>query len=145
MLQAMLADRFQLRLRHEMKEVSAYDLVRAKNGPKFKPNTDLSARPDLVISADAGGMHVKASNATMARLTVQLAFSAGRPVVDKTGLTGGYAFTLDWAPDNSPAAVDGSAPTLFTAIQEQLGLKLDPSRTTQQMLIIESAERPSAN
>lgn len=145
MLQAMLADRFRLKIRRQMREVACYDLVVAKGGPKFKQNTDPAARPGLTASAGQGAVHLEASKGTMARLVMQLAFGAGRPVVDKTGLPGGYRFTLDYAPDNSAAAIDGSAPTLFTALQEQLGLKLEPSRTTQEALVIESAERPTAN
>ena len=69
----------------------------------------------------------------------------GRPVVDKTGLDGAYDFKLDWAPDDSPAATDASAPTLFRALQEQLGLKLEPSRTPQEIFVVESTEKPFAN
>ena len=145
MLQTMLADRFKLKVRHEAREVAAYDLVAAKGGPKLKENRDPAVRPGLVTSAAPGAMHLQAGRVTMARLAMQLAFGAGRPVVDRTGLTGEYQFTLDYAPDNSPAAIDGSAATLFTALQEQLGLRLEPSRTTQEMLIIESAEKPSPN
>jgi uncharacterized protein (TIGR03435 family) len=145
MLQSMLADRFKLKVRREMKEVPAYDLVIAKGGPKFKESTDPAARSGLAVYIDASGAHVKATKAALSRLTPQLALNAGRPVVDKTGLGGGYDFTLDWAPDNSPAALDGSVATLFTALQEQLGLKLEPSRTTQEMLTVESVEKPTDN
>ena len=144
MLQSALADRFRLRTHREMKEVAAYDLVVAKSGPKFKEGAD-SAAQGFTTRADPSGIHITATRAIMARLTEQLAFSAGRPVVDKTGLAGGYKFQLDYVLDNSPAAADGSAPTLFTAIEEQLGLKLQPSRTMQEMLVIESAGKPSAN
>lgn len=146
MLQAMLAERFKLKVRLETKEVPAFDLVVLKNGPKFNEDTDPSVlHPGLITSADLSGVHVKATQGTMAKLISQLSLNARRPVVDKTGLGGGYDFTLDWAADNSPAAVDGSAPTLFTALQEQLGLKLEPSKTMQEMVVIESAEKPSGN
>jgi uncharacterized protein (TIGR03435 family) len=145
MLQSMLAERFKMKARREMKEVAAYDLVVAKQGPKFKENTDPAAHARMGTSASLAGIHVRATKATMARLTIQLSINAGRPVVDKTGLNGGYDFNLAWAPDNSPAAIDGSTPTLFTALQEQLGLKLESSRTMQEMLVIESAEKPSGN
>jgi uncharacterized protein (TIGR03435 family) len=146
MLQAMLADRFKLKLRHENREVPAYDLVIIKGGPKFKENTDPAVKlGGMTTRVDPSGVHMKATKSTMARLTVQLSLNAGRPVVDKTGLGAGYDFTLDWAADNSPAAMDGSVATLFTALQEQLALKLEPSRTTQEFLVIESAETPSWN
>lgn len=146
MLKAMLAERFKLKVRRETRDVPAFDLVVLKNGPKFKENTDPTlAHPGLITSADRSGVHVKATKGTMARLISQLSLNAGRPVLDKTGLAGGYDFTLDWAAENSPAALDGSAATLFTALQEQLGLKLEPSRTMQEMVVIESAEKPSGN
>lgn len=146
MLQAMLGDRFKLKLRHETRQVACYDLVLGKGGPKFKQNVDPSVQTGgLVTRADGARTHIEATKATMVRLAIQLAFGAGRPVVDKTGLTGGYQFTLEFAADNSPAAIDGSAATLFTALQEQLGLKLEPSRTMREVLVIESAEKPSAN
>jgi uncharacterized protein (TIGR03435 family) len=145
MLQAMLADRFKLKLRRESQEVAAYDLVLAKGEPKFKESSDPKARPGLVTRASPTSVHLEADRVTMARLAEQLAFGAGRPVVDKTGLPGEYALALDYAQDNSPAAVDGSAATLFTALQEQLGLKMEPSRTMRDVLVIESAEKPSAN
>ena len=146
MLQSMLAERFKLKVRREMREVPAYDLVTGKNGPKFKPSPQPDSQaPGFLTRFDTSGVHVVAAKGSMGRLAVQLALNSGRPVADKTGLTGEYEFQLDFAPDNSPAAVDGSAPTLFTAIEDQLGLKLQPSRMTQEMLVIESAEKPSAN
>lgn len=145
MLQAMLEDRFKLKLRRESREVACYDLVVAKGGPKFKGKSDPAARPGLVTRAEPGAVHLQADKVTMARLAQQLAFGAGRPVVDKTGLAAEYQFTLVYAPDNSPGAVDGSAATLFTALQEQLGLRLEPSRTMQEALLIEAAEKPSEN
>ncbi len=145
MLQAMLADRFKLKLRRESREIACYDLVVAKGGPKFKGNSDPAARQWLVTRAEPGAVHLQADKVTMARLAQQLAFGAGRPVVDKTGLAAEYQFTLVYAPDKSPGAVDGSAATLFTALKEQLGLRLEPSRTMQEALVIEAAEKPSEN
>lgn len=147
MLQTLLAQRFKLKVHREAKEVPAFDLVVAKGGPKFKENTDPNVqRPGTVTYGDASGMHVRATKAALARLIPQLSINLDRrPVVDKTGLGGAYDFMLDWARDNSPAAADGSLPTLFTALQEQLGLKLEPSRTVLDMLVIDSAEKPTEN
>ncbi|HTW63233.1 MAG TPA: TIGR03435 family protein [Bryobacteraceae bacterium] len=73
-------------------------------------------------------------------------YGAGRPVLDKTGLTGSYDFTLDWSPDfGGPHPPDPSGADLFTALQEQLGLKLEPQRVPIEMLIIDHAGRPSEN
>ncbi len=145
MLQTMLANRFQLRVQRATREVPCYDLVAAKGGPKLKENTDPGPPGGVATSADANGGHMRADSGTMARLVRNLAVPAGRPVVDKTVLVGKYHITLDYAADSSPDAVNGSIPTLFTALQDQLGLKLEPSRTTQDTLVIESVERPSGN
>jgi len=145
MLQALLVQRFKLKVHRETREVPAFDLVVAKGGPKFKENTDPNVQhPGTITYGDASGMHVRATKAALARLIPQLSINLDRrPVVDKTGLAGAYDFTLDWARDNSPAAADGSVPTLFTALQEQLGLKLEPSRTMLDMVVIDSAEKPT--
>ena len=147
MLQALLADRFKLKVHRESREVPAYDLVIAKGGPKLKENNDPNVQhPGSATYGDASGMHVKATKAPLSRLLPQLSINLyGRPVIDKTGLTGNYDYTLNWARDNTPAASDGNVPGVFTAIQEQLGLKLEPSKTTVEMVVIDSAERPTGN
>jgi uncharacterized protein (TIGR03435 family) len=80
----------------------------------------------------------------MDQLAAQLSSTAGRPVVNKTGLTGYYAYKLDWLAPNQNLP-DSDTPTLFTAIQEQLGLKLEPATGPMEMLVIDHAERPSGN
>ncbi len=147
MLQVLLANRFKLKVHRESREVPAYDLVISKGGPKFKENTDPKVEhPGAVTYGDTSGMHVKATKAPLSRLLPQLSINLDdRPVIDKTGLTGNYDYTLNWARDNTPAAADGNVPGVFTAIQEQLGLKLEPSKTTVEMVVIDSAERPTGN
>jgi uncharacterized protein (TIGR03435 family) len=147
MLQTLLAQRFKLKVHRETREVPAFDLVVAKGGPKFKENTDPNVQhPGMAMYVDSSGAHYKSTKAPVARLIPQLSLNLDRrPVVDKTGLTGGYDFTLDWVRDNSPAAVDSNLPTLVTALQEQLGLKLEPSKTTLDMVLIDSAEKPTEN
>jgi len=145
MLRAMLADRFQLRVQLAMRELPCYDLVIAKGGPKLKENTDPGPPGGVAASTDATGVHIRAESGTMARLVRNLAVPAGRPIVDKTGLAGKYRITLDYAADTSPDDVRGNLPSLFTALQEQLGLKLESSRTAQDALAIQSAEKPSEN
>ena len=81
-------------------------------------------------------------------LVNQLSIELKRPVVDRTGLTGFYNFTLRWTPDGRTAGdapEDASAPSIFTAVQEQLGLKLEPTKAPVQVLVIDRLERPSAN
>lgn len=146
MLQATLIDRFKLRVRHEPRAVPAYDLLVANGGPRFTEHTDPPwFSPRFTTSSDPSAVHIAATKAGIARLAAQLRISTGRPIVDKTGLAGSYDFKLDWAPDDSPAAMDGSATTLFSALRDQLGLDLEPSVTTREMLVIESAEEPSTN
>ena len=93
-------------------------------------------------SSGSGKTSIEGSKASMASLADHLAGKAGRPVIDKTGLTGEYDFRLEWA---SEQAADSTLPSLFTAIQEQLGLKLQPSKGPVDTLVIDHAEMPSEN
>lgn len=173
MFQSLLADRFQLIIHRDTKEMPVYALVIAKNGPKFKdanesdPNiVDLSKRPDLV----AGGARPRftiirrgrltAQGANMALLVSQLSNFLGRAVVDRTGLDGTYDLKLEWMPDENQVAMfqamgvpegfgapppDWQGPSLFTALEEQLGLKLESRKGPVEMFVIERIEKPSEN
>jgi len=147
MLQALLAGRFKLKVHRENREVPAYDLVIAKGGPKFKENNDPKVEhPGAVTYGDASGMHVKATKAPLSRLLPQLSINLdSRPVIDKTGLAGNYDYTLNWTRDNTPAAAEGNIPGVFTAIQEQLGLKLEPSKTTVEVVVVDSVDKPTSD
>jgi uncharacterized protein (TIGR03435 family) len=142
MLQALLAERFQLRIRHETREVPMYALVVSKKGPKLRESS-----PDEVpkgrITGSGSGMHMEVAKGTMAQLANRLSGNgAGRPVVDETGLTGVYSYELDWG---NAAGPDSELPTLSVALQEQLGLRLEPIKGTSDFIIVEHVERPSAN
>jgi uncharacterized protein (TIGR03435 family) len=142
LLQSLLADRFHLQIHRDMKEMPVYALVPGKNGPKLKPSL-----PDAKASASARSGPVNAimfSKASMAQFASTLSGFADRPVLDKTGLTGAYDLKLQWS-DDSQAAQDSGAPSLFTAVQEQLGLKLEAQRSPVEVLIIDQAERPTEN
>jgi uncharacterized protein (TIGR03435 family) len=144
LLQAMLVDCFNLKVHHETREVKAYDLLVANGGRRFTEHSDpawFGQRFDPSFGSSA--RHIAATRTGMAQLASQLRAYTDRPVIDKTRLS--YDFKLDWAPDHNPAAMNGSAPTLFRALQEQLGLMLEPSKTAQEILVIESAEKPFAN
>jgi len=143
MLQALLADRFKLALHRETKELPMYALVVTKNGPKFK-----STESETGISSNSNRTHWHVvAKVPMRRFAEFLSEEAGRPVVDQTRLSGSYELTLDWTPDDAPAANDSAAgPSLFTALQEQLGLKLDSTRGPVEMLLIDRTNRtPSEN
>jgi uncharacterized protein (TIGR03435 family) len=144
MVQSLLADRFQLKVRRETQEVPIYVLVVGKNGPKFKESAPDAANGNHVRGNDKG-LHMEATKGTMASLVNQLSHTAGRPVLDGTGLTGTYAYTLDWFPANRVPPTDLYAPSMFDALQEQLGLKLESSKGPQERLVIEYAAKPSEN
>jgi uncharacterized protein (TIGR03435 family) len=136
-LQSMLADRFQLRVHNGTKEMPAYALVVAKGGPKLNSstkNTGYTSRQGQLVC----------SSMSMESLASMLATMENRMILDQTKLTGDYAFTLKWAPDDTTNA-NADLPGLFTAIQEQLGLKLIPTKAPVQTLIIDHIEAPSNN
>jgi uncharacterized protein (TIGR03435 family) len=147
MLQTLLADRFKLAVHRETKETSGYALVVAKNGPKLKEATE--ARPgngerDEDGSISAGRGRLKGQKAPLSMLAAQLTRVAGRTVTDETGLEGGFDFNLEWTPEETPTDL-ASAPSLFTAIQEQLGLRLEARREKTEILVIDHVEKPDAN
>jgi uncharacterized protein (TIGR03435 family) len=144
-LQTLLATRFALSVHHEMRELQQYTLAPEKGGMKFKADPPV---PEAVartgIQSNCG--HMTATRASMASLAFTLSRRLRRPVVDLTGLTGLYSFQLDWASDLVPcadAAADG--PSIFTALQEQLGLKLESTKGQVDTLVVDRAERPSEN
>jgi uncharacterized protein (TIGR03435 family) len=143
MLQSLLADRFKLALRRETKELPLYALVVAKGGPKFK-----NSESETGISSNSSRTHWHVTGKTpMRQFADFLSDEVDRPVVDQTGLAASYDITLDWAPDDTPVANDGATgPSLFTALQEQLGLKLNPTKGPVDLLVVDRVERaPSEN
>lgn len=153
MLRELLKDRFQLAFRREPREFSIYVLEVAKGGPKLKDSAKPNDAPALVSMVYPQSIKLPARNATMPDFASMLQRAIlDRPVVDKTGLTGKYDFDLEWTPDESQfngevASASGDAPEapLFTAIQQQLGLKLQPTKGPVDALIVDNAARPSAN
>jgi uncharacterized protein (TIGR03435 family) len=162
MLRALLAERFKLSFHREQKDFSIYVLEAAKGGPKMgsgdgpglRPSTAAPDDPPAVISTVyPDRMKLPARNATMADFVFMLQRALlDRPVVDKTGLTGRYDFDLEWAPDETqfggeiPAApTDAQAPPLFTAMEQQLGLRLEATHGPAEALVVDTVERPGAN
>jgi len=160
MLRNLLSERFKLRFHREQKQLPYFALTIAKNGPKLKsstlsPDASPEGPPPLVFRAFPQLIRLPGRYATMAELaSVMQRAVLDRPVVDKTGLSGRYDFDLEWAPDASQFdgafgkqtnPDDSAKPGLFTAIQEQLGLKLEPTKGAIETLVIDRADRPSAN
>jgi uncharacterized protein (TIGR03435 family) len=172
MLQALLEERFKLRIYRETKEVPVYDLTVGKSGPKLqafkegscvpndpeKPATPGQKRPILCGSYSLG---LKGANLTLdvhKRSTTEFSrqLHLDRPVIDKTGIAGLFDFHLEFAPDGTTAGFfppgfpivpsdSADGPSIFTAVQEQLGLKLEAAKSPGEFLVIESVERPSEN
>ncbi|MGB7265792.1 MAG: TIGR03435 family protein [Terracidiphilus sp.] len=139
MLQAMLADRFELKAHRESRDLPIYILTVAKDGPKMKK----TAPDGFGGNARYASGKVTAHEISAEALAANLSFTVGREVVNKTGLEGGYDFTLDYAPDGADAS--DPRPSIFTALEEQLGLKLVPSKGPVDVIVVDHVERPSAN
>ena len=160
MLQGMLADRFGLKVHHGMKEVTAYALVVAKSGFKLKEADPKNTYSDG-IQGQKGPTGAGSIAQGLGKLTGQgipisrLAEDLGDPiesfVEDKTGISGKYDISLHWDPASDRDANDGASsgagdePSLFTALQDQLGLKLIPAKVPMDSVIIDHVDRPSAN
>jgi len=142
MLQTLLAQRFQLQVHRETREIPMYSLVLGKNGPKFK-QSEVDETPQGSIMGDGVVMHMVVAKGTMAQLASRLSSNgAERPVMDKTGLSGIYSFKLNWVNDTAAA---GELPSLAVALQEQLGLKLEAAKGPVEFIVVDHVEKPSAN
>ena len=157
-LRNLLAERFQLVVRRETKDVPIYTLSIAKGGHKLQPGTEKGG-----TTRDLG--HLTGKSAPMENLAVSLSLVLGQPVVDRTGLTDVYDYDLRWSeefnpqkiakekgiavpPDAHPpdaSASDPAGPSLFTAIDKQLGLRLESTKGPVEIIVVERAERPTAN
>jgi len=149
--QALLADRFKLVIRRENKDMPLYHLVVSRNGPKLKEYT--GDDPQGGVRGSRPGEMI-GERASLYGLIVNLTSMLGRPVIDRTGLTGRYDFKLEWTPDMVPggkgpdtpaekadaSAPEFSAPSLFAALQDQLGLKLEAQKGPVEVFVIVSAE-----
>ena len=144
MYQKLLADRFHLIFHREMREIPIYSLTVAKGGPLLKiadPNEDLNAGN----SGGGGERTLKFSNTSMKDFALNMNFYEDRPVIDQTSLPGRYDFTLQWTDDVARESGPGVPPSIFTAIREQLGLRLDAVKGPAEVLVIDRLDRPSEN
>ena len=172
MVQSLLANRFRLKVSHETRDLPVYALVVAKNGPKLQEENSGTTYPDGVKGANGAplGPHtmgmrpgqITGQGVSMAELAMILSQQVSRRVLDQTGLKGNYDFTLKWAPEQNPDAapmgresgrptIDGNlpagsfGPSLFTALPEQLGLKLESTKGPVEVFVIDHIGRPSEN
>lgn len=166
MLQTLISERFNLTIHKETKELQVYSLIVAKSGPKLKEVKLDDADPSkpkpgplpgtVQMTAGPTGGQMRGFASTLPNLAVMLTSYLHRPVIDRTGLTERYDFALRWTPDENQTQVSSSAsglpstdptgsPSIFTAIQEQLGLKLESSKGPVELIVIDHIERPSGN
>jgi uncharacterized protein (TIGR03435 family) len=156
MLGVVLTERFHLKDHTEIKQLPVYELTVGKGGPKFKPN------PATVPGGDAlpndgpprGGTGINLSNGTasltgntvpMSILATDLSEQLDRTVIDRTGLNGLYDFHLSWTADNASPVAEDAPPSLFTALQDQLGLRLQPGKGPVKTLVVDHLEMPAGN
>ena len=142
MLQALLAERFKLVVHRETRALAGYALVAAKSGLKAKPS---APGTDSSGSLRRGGLDARGY--TMAQLAVKLSETLHLPVADRTGIAGKYDFKLEWTTaDEMRARADAAdGPSIFSALQEQVGLRLQSRKVAAEVLVIDHAEKPGEN
>jgi len=140
-LRSLLMDRFQLRFHREAKELPAYSLIVARNGPKLQGHSGDGVF-DVSIRRRPGKLILSGTKMSMSRLTEVLSRRIEHIVLDRTGLSGEYDLKMEWTPDPSADSADAS---IFTALQEQLGLKLESTKALAELVVIDGVERPSEN
>jgi uncharacterized protein (TIGR03435 family) len=148
MLQNLLADRFKLAIHRETKTAQGFALVVAKGGIKMQKSESTES------NSTGGRGRIDAQGVSMSKFAERLNRAVRAPVEDATETPGGFNFTLTWSPDDPstkplapdrPAVGDSNAPSVFTALQEQLGLKLESRKVTMEVIVIDRAEKPDDN
>lgn len=152
MAQRLVEQRFQLKLHHESKPLPVYVLMLGKNAPKLAQSTEAPG-----MSLGIGNGKITARRVKLSTLSIALSRLLGRPVIDESGLSADFDFTLHYDPasvglpfrdgsfGDATAAADAGEPSIFTAIQEQLGLKLEGQKRAIDMIVIDSIQRPTEN
>jgi uncharacterized protein (TIGR03435 family) len=151
MVQALLADRFKLVCHKETRELPVYALVAAKGGPRLQPSKSNGS----TVDSSNNRINIRGGDNTVSTLAAELSKRLGRVVIDKTGIAGRYDVILNWSPDDGTSvppsgnsaisAATDLGPSIFTAIEEQLGLRLESHKGLVQVLVIDTIEKPSAN
>jgi len=153
MMQLLLEDRFKLKFHRETKEVPGYALVLAKSGTKLKEaigNDPLQpGGPAMFAGKAVAGVGMLAGPMTTSTIAELLSGSLQVPVIDRTGLNGVYVLNLRWKPMEGEAGFkttdDFDLPSIFTAVEEGLGLRLEPQKVSIDLIVIDHAEKPSGN
>lgn len=144
LLLALLKDRFQFQFHRETKVMSCYNLMAAKTGIKIEPVKDAGSS-----STSSNGKHLTAKGLNLDGLATFLSQMLEQPVLNATGLTSVFNFELDWAPQETgprlPEANEIAGPSIFTALQEQLGLKLESGKGPVEIIVVDHAEKPTEN
>ena len=142
-LQSLLEDRFKLRTHFETRQLPIYALVRAKPAGPLGPRLTVSSvdcvKNPTMCGFSGGPGHAKGTALTNEKLLQMMALATDRVVIDRTGLTGKFDIELEWSPDQTVT----DKPSIFTAVQEQLGLKLEATRGPVDVLVIDHIERPT--
>jgi uncharacterized protein (TIGR03435 family) len=174
-LQTLLEDRFSLRVHRETRELPIYEMTAAKGGPKLQPSNCIAIDADhppvlpapgqplpaycgsAPVLRNGTGWKLTGTGITMKDLIRQLAYVSGLTIIDKTGRTEAFNATLEWTPDLAPSPpspgdagnpaslADTTGPSIVTALQEQLGLKLESTKGPVEVLVVDRVERPSEN
>jgi uncharacterized protein (TIGR03435 family) len=145
MLQKILADRFQLKFHIEKRELSAYAIQVAKGGPKLTTAANPDAQPDQEGEGHGTEMTQIYTSASIADFVLGMQFFLDRPIVDQTGLPGRYDFKFRYTFDGASTTDPDAPPGLFTAVQEQLGLKFEPVKAPVDVYVVDRIAKPSAN
>ncbi len=145
MVRALLADRFQLAVHRETRTLPVYELTVAKNGPRLKTSAD--GEPMGITGGESTGTsHGSFQAVDLKTLAGYLSNQVDRIVIDKTGLQGTYDFSLNWVKNEAQAgSITSDAPSIFTAVQEQLGLRLQSEKGPVEVLVVDKAEKPTPN
>ena len=160
-LQALFADRFQLAIHRETKEQPVYALMMGKNGSKLQASEIRDVPGPRGPMMRMGRGLIDGQGVPLEMLAMQLSNQLGRPVIDRTGLKGNFDIKLEWTPDpgqggtpfggapppgvQAPPPPDPNGPSIFTAVQEQLGLRLESTKGPVEMIVIDRVEKPSEN
>jgi uncharacterized protein (TIGR03435 family) len=146
MLQKLLAERFGLKFHRDKRDLSIFAITVAKGGPKLAVSkSDPNSVRDQTSNGNSVEVTYRFTNNSMPDFADGMEEYLDRPVVDETGLKGKFDFTLEWARDGVVNPNPNAPPGLFTAVQEQLGLKIDATKGPAEVLVIDHVERPSAN